>query len=85
MAYAVPAFTKLIDTTEKLRDCLDERCKASNAKYKGSILHVKSICSSKGSKQSTPSGRSYFPAKAEMDKVDILPNLEGLTDRVTPE
>ncbi len=41
VAYALPAFRELVDTTERLRDCLDERCKACNAKYKGGILHVK--------------------------------------------
>ncbi len=85
VAYALPAFTELIDTTEKFRDSLDERCKACNAKYKVSALHVKSLCSSQDSMQSTPSGRSNFPAKAEMDKVDLLPDLEGLTDRISPE
>ncbi len=85
VAYALPAFTELIDTIEKLRDCLGERCKACNAKHKSSTLHVKSVCSSQESMQSTPSGRSNFPAKADMDKVDLLPDLEGLTDRISPE
>ncbi len=35
--------------------------------------------------RSTPSGRSNFPAKAEVNKFDFLPDLEELRDRVTPE
>ncbi len=33
---------------------------------------------------STHSGRSNFPAKDEMDKLELLPNLEELKDSITP-
>ena len=33
---------------------------------------------------SAPSGRSNFPAKDELDKIELLPNLEELKDRITP-
>ncbi len=75
----------LVNTTEKLEDYLNEHCTACNAKYKRSLPHIKSICSSQESMQFTPSGRSNFPAKAEMEKVELLLDLEGLTDRITPE
>ncbi len=50
-------------------------------------IQVKSISSSDGqeSMRRTSSGRSNFPAEAEMDRIDLLPDLEELRDRVTPE
>ena len=30
------------------------------------------------------SGRSNFPAKDELEKIDLPPNLEDLKDRITP-
>ena len=35
--------------------------------------------------RNNPSSRSNFPAKAEMEKVDLLPDLEELSDGVTFE
>ncbi len=85
VAYALPAFTELTDVRENTENCSSEQWKAcGNAREP---IHVKSDTSSDGqeSTRSTPSGRSNFPAKAEMDKIDLLPDLEELKDRVTPE
>ncbi len=41
---------------------------------------VKSVSSGASIGRSTPSGRSNFPAKDEMDKMDLLPDLEELRE-----
>ncbi len=85
VAYALPAFTELIDQTQKLNDCLKEDCKACKTKYKNNLSNVKSICSSVATPVgSVQSGSSNFPAKDQLDKVELLPNLEELKDRITP-
>ncbi len=45
---------------------------------------VESVSSGATSERSTPSGRSNFPAKHEIDKMELLPDLEELKDRTTP-
>ena len=85
VAYALPAFTELIDEAQKLSDCLEDDCKACKIKYKNIPCNVKSICSSAVTPiGSVQSGRSNFPAKDQLDKVELLPNLEELRDRITP-
>ena len=81
VAYALPAFTELM---QKLSDCLRDDCKACKTEYKCNLCNVKSFRSS----AVTPagpfqSGRSNFPAKDQLDKVELLPNLEELRDRIT--
>ena len=85
IAYALPALTELTDAREMVEDCSYKACKICTDGKKS--IQVKSISSSEGqeSMRSTPSGRSNFPVKAEMDKIDLLPDLEELRDRVTPE
>ena len=66
-------------------DCLKDDCKACKTKYEDNLCNVKSICSSRVTPAgSVHSGRSNFPAKDQLDKVELLPNLEELKDRITP-
>ncbi len=83
--YALPAFTELTDTRESVEDCSNKACKIFSDGLES--IQVKLISSSDGqeSMSSTSSGRSNFPAKAEVDKNDMLPDLKALSDRVTPE
>ncbi len=85
IAYALPAFTELIDEKATLTDYLQGDCNACKRKYNQSLTHVKSVCSSMASQaESAHSGRSNFPAKDEVEKLELLPNLEELKDRISP-
>ncbi len=46
VAYALPAFTELIDMKQDLVECLKDDCSACSNKYKQNLHHVKSVCSS---------------------------------------
>ena len=85
VACALAVLTELTDAREKAENCSNKGCKICGDKEE--FVHVKSISSSDGqeSTHSTPSGRSNFPATAEMDKIDLLQDLEELSDRITPE
>ncbi len=54
-------------------------------KCKKGFNRLKSVRSSQESKRSTPSGRSNFPANAEVEMADLLPDLGELSDRVNRE
>ena len=85
VAYALPAFTELIYMKQELVECLKDDCNACNSKYKQNLHHVKSVCSSTTTLNgSAPSGRSNFPAKDELEKIELLPDLEELKYRITP-
>ncbi len=81
----LPAFTELVDTKQTLSECLKDDCQACNLRYRQNFSQVKSLCSSASTLNgSAPSGRSNFPAKNELEKVELLPNLDELKDRLTP-
>ena len=74
LAYALPAYTEL--KTER---------KPTDESQLNESTHnqVNSVSSGTTSEKSTPSGRSNFPAKDEMDEMDLLPDLEELNYRIT--
>ncbi len=84
VAYALPAYTELLDVKETAEKCANEGCQVCVDKHEERPQRIKSVCSSQGSMSSTPSGRSNFPAKYEVEKVELLPELTELSDRVTP-
>ncbi len=79
IAFALPAFTELINMKQDLIECVRDDCKECNMKYKQNLHHVKSVCSSMTTLNgSTPSGRSNFPAKDELEKNCVAPKLGGV-------
>ncbi len=68
-----------------MTDCLKENCDSCEHKYNQNSTHLKSVCSSVATPAgSAHSGCSDFPAKDEMEKLELLPNLGELRYRITP-